>query len=77
MNKYKYNNNANMGVSELTKSNDGRNARQIGVADTLRDGQTGDGDTGNDVGFEKVESVIGSPLKNGDEVFEPEKDLGE
>lgn len=61
---------------ELTKSDDGRDTGEIGIADTLRDGQTGDGDTSDEVGFEEVESVTRSPIKKGDEVFKPEKDLG-
>lgn len=63
-------------ICELTKSDDGRDAGEIGIADALRDGQTGDGDTGDEVGFEEVEGVARSPFEEGDEVFEPEEDLG-
>lgn len=63
-------------VQGLTKSYNGWDAGQIGIADALRDGEAGDGDTGDEVGFEEVEGVVRSPFENGDEVLEPEEDLG-
>ena len=63
-------------VQELTKANDGGDGGKIGIADALRDGQTGDGDAGNEVSFEEIEGVTRSPLEEGNEVFKPEKNLG-
>ena len=33
----------------------------------LRNGEAGDGEAGNDVGFEEGEGVIGGPVENGEE----------
>nr|GLL43677.1 Os06g0143750 [Ipomoea trifida] len=45
---------------------------RAGVAYPLRDGEAGDGDSGDHVGLEGLESVARGPLEYGDEVLHPQ-----
>lgn len=63
---------SNAGRAVLTEADDRGQAGQAGVADALRDGKAGDGDSGDEVGLEEVEGVAGGPLEDGDEVLQGE-----
>ena len=53
----------------LTEAYNGRDFSEFSVADALRDGEAGNGDSGEDVILEHAESVFGQPFKDGNKVL--------
>lgn len=59
----------------LTEAENGGQVSELGVADALRNGEAGDGDAWNDVGFQKPQRVARGPLQHREEVLKTEEDL--
>lgn len=59
----------------LTEAKNRRQVCQLGVADSLGDGEAGDGDPGDEIGLEELESVARAPLKDGQDILESEDEF--
>lgn len=54
----------------LTQADDRRDVSELGVADSLGDGQAGDRDSGQDIVPEQLKVVFREPFEYGDEVLQ-------
>lgn len=59
----------------LTEADNGWNLAEFGVANSLRNGETGDGECGKDVVLKRFQTVFRKPSQDGNEILETLPDL--